>query len=288
MSDQSYRLHHLCIYDENPRENVWAWLRWYHAIPQYYWGGEEFHLTDEGHVDYTFLGCGSAFQVQLESPPYQFEYERTWYSQHGSAVNHICWIVPDARATVNYLLASGCEERMPYEEFGVYRGFVCADPEGRWIEIMEYIDDFKSPDVEFRPFGIPGLQLFGPTQLTNDLAGMERWYQDVLGLRTVNGSAEAGIVFMADDEFGPDRNIAMILAEPSSEAERELFERHGPLIVGINHQAVDVERADSDAVAAGFQRLSELGLDERTGLLTSTFREPSGNLIFLRAVHQVA
>ena len=43
-----------------------------------------------------------------------------------------------------------------------------------------------------------------------------------------------------------------------------------------------VERADADAVAAGFVRLSELAVDPRTGLRTSTFREPSGNLVELR------
>jgi catechol 2,3-dioxygenase-like lactoylglutathione lyase family enzyme len=282
MIEQVYWLHHLCIYDENPRENMWNWLRWYHAVPQYYWGGEEFHLTGQGHVDYTFLGCGSPFQVQLESPPYQFDYERSWYGEHGSAINHICWIVPNAKATVDYLLSNGCETRMQYEEFGVYRGYVCTDPEGRWIEIMDYIGDFKTPDVEFRPFGIPGLQLFGPTQLTQNVATMSEWYRDVLGLKAVHGSADDGIVFLADERFGPEHNIAMILAEPESDPERELFRRHGPVIGGVNHQAVDLERADLDAEAAGFERLGELALDERTGLRTSTFREPSGNLLYLR------
>ena len=163
MSAPTYRLHHVCIYDGEPRTNMWTWLKWYHAIPQYYWGGEEFHLTDEGHVDYTFLACGSAFQVQLESPPFQFEYERNWAERHGSGLNHICWIVDSAKASYDHLLANGCEPAQEYTEFGVYNGFVAKDPEGRWIEIMEYVGDFKTPDVEFRPFGIPGLQMFGVT-----------------------------------------------------------------------------------------------------------------------------
>jgi len=173
MSEQAYWLHHLCIYDERPRDHMWTWLKWYHAIPQYYWGGEEFHLTDEGHVDYTFLACGSGFQIQMESPPFQFKYEQAWHAEHGSGINHICWVVPDAKATVDYLMSNGCTTRMEYEEFGVYRGYVCADPEGRWIEIMDYIGDFKTPDVEFRPIGIPGLQLFGVTQLTENLGALE-------------------------------------------------------------------------------------------------------------------
>ena len=108
MTEQAYWLHHLCIYDEKPREHMWTWLKWYHAIPQYYWVGEEFHLTDEGHVDYTFLGCGSGFQIQMESPPFQFKYEQEWHKEHGSGVNHICWIVPNAKATVDRA-GIGCE-----------------------------------------------------------------------------------------------------------------------------------------------------------------------------------
>jgi catechol 2,3-dioxygenase-like lactoylglutathione lyase family enzyme len=282
MSDRAYWLHHLCIYDEKPRDHMWTWLKWYHAIPQYYWGGEEFHLTDEGHVDYTFLGCGSAFQIQLESPPFQFEYEQKWHAQHGSGINHICWIVPDARATVDYLMSNGCDTRMEYEEFGVYRGYVCADPEGRWIEIMDYIGEFKTPDVEFRPFGIPGLQLFGATQLTENLGEMTDWYQRVLGLRTIHGGVDRGVVFLADERHSAERNIAMILAKPGNEAERALFEAHGPVISGANYQARDVVRADSDAILAGFERVCPLEIDDRTGVRTSLLREPSGNLVYLR------
>jgi catechol 2,3-dioxygenase-like lactoylglutathione lyase family enzyme len=277
-----FALHHLCIFDEDPRENVWTWLKWNHAIPQYYWGGEELHVTDEGHVDYTFLACGSPFQIQLEQPPYQFEYERSWYEEHGSGINHVCWLVGDAKAASEHLLASGCETRMEFTDFGVYRGFVAADPEGRWIEIMEYLDGFKTPDVEFRPIGFSGLQLFGPTQFTEDVGGMSAWYQRVLGLHEVRGSAESGIVFLADGSRSEERNIAMILAEPVTDVERAYVERHGFAIGGVNVQAVDVDRADQDAEAAGFERLAPLEVDERTSLRTSVFREPSGNLVYLR------
>jgi len=288
MTEQPYWLHHLCIYDEHPRDHMWTWLKWYHAIPQYFWGGEEFHLTDEGHVDYTFLAAGSGFQIQLESPPYQFKYEQEWHAAHGSGINHICWIVPNAKATVDYLMSNGCTTRMEYEEFGVYRGYVCADPEGRWIEIMDYIGDFKVPDVEFRPVGIPGLQMFGATQLTENLGEMSEWYQRVLGLRPIHGSADDGVVFLADPKYSAERNIAMIMATPQTAEERALLAEHGPCISGANYQAVDLDRADADAVTAGFERVSELTVDARTGMRTSMFREPSGNLVYLREMFQPA
>jgi hypothetical protein len=142
--------------------------------------------------------------------------------------------------------------------------------------------------VEFRPVGIPGLQLFGVTQLTENLAEMSEWYQRVLGLRPIHGSADDGVVFLADEKYSAERNVAMIMATPQSEAERKLMAEHGPCISGANYQAVDLDRADRDAVAAGFERLSDLSVDERTGLRTSTFFEPSGNLVYLREMFAAA
>ena len=163
MTDPTYQLHHLCIFEKQPRDAMWNWLRWYHAIPAYYWEGlPDVHHTGEGGVDYTFLACGAPFQMQLESPPYQFEYERQWFAEHGSGINHICWIVPSAYDTVDHLQSNGATVAMPYEEFGdTYHGFVAIDPEGRWVEIMSYPSEFKTPDVEFRPVGHPGLQTLG-------------------------------------------------------------------------------------------------------------------------------
>ena len=101
MPQPSYQLHHLCIFERQPRDAMWKWLRWYHAIPAYYWEGlPDLHHTGEGGVDYTFLACGGPFQMQMEAPPYQFEYERNWFEQHDSAINHICWIVPSADGLV--------------------------------------------------------------------------------------------------------------------------------------------------------------------------------------------
>lgn len=283
MSPVAYYLHHLCIYDGDPRANVWTWLRWYHAVAQYYWGGEEFHLTDQGHVDYTFLACGSPFQVQLESPPYQFEYERIWHDRHGSGINHICWIVEDAKVAFDHLAANGCEFAQEYTEFGVYNGFVAEDPEGRWIEVMEYVGDFKTPDVECCPFGVPGLQLFGVTQFTEHVAEMSVWYQRVMGLKVLHGSVEAGTLFLADGAYDRDsHNIALILSEPSSAFERSEFAKHGPVIGGIDYQATELERAYTDAGAAGFELLVPPTRDDRTGLATAVLREPSLNLVYLR------
>ena len=68
MTDPTYQLHHLCIFEKQPRDAMWNWLRWYHAIPAYYWEGiPDLHHTGEGGVDYTFLACGAPFQMR-ETP----------------------------------------------------------------------------------------------------------------------------------------------------------------------------------------------------------------------------
>lgn len=282
MNRPIYELQHLCIYDHEPRSNMWPWLKWWHALSHYTWARDEFHITDEGHVDYTFFACGSAFQIQLESPPYQFEYERNWHSRHGSAYNHLCWIVDDAKASFEHLAAAGCEMAQEYTEFGVYAGFVAGDPEGRWIEIMQYTDYYRMTDVNFRPAGVPGLQMFGATQLTKDLAGQVDWYGKVMGLRPIHGSVDDGIVFLADPLYSAERNVVMILAEPHTDAERAEFAKHGPLISAIDYQAIRLEDAYADALLAGFDDVSSPVMDGRTGLITAIVREPSGNLVNIR------
>ena len=51
-----------------------------------------------------------------------------------------------------------------------------------------------------------------------------------------------------------------------------------------DYQAWRPERADADALATGFERVSEFELDERTGFRTSVLREPGGNLVYLRGM----
>lgn len=281
----SYQLHHLCIFEKRPREAMWAWLRWHHAIPAYYWEGiADLHHTGEGGVDYTFLACGGPFQMQLEAPPYQFEYERRWFAEHGSGINHVCWIVPNAFDTVGHLQSNGASVAMPYEEFGgTYNGFVAIDPEGRWVEIMEYVNGFKTPDVEFRPVGHAGLQTLGVVQLCRDLDSQVEWYQDALGLSVLVDarSDNDGLVYMIDRTYR-GRQCVNVLATPSTDAERRMMDRHGPVISSVLYQAADVDGAWAAAVSAGFGEISAPARDGRIGVRTGYLREPSGNIVQVR------
>ncbi len=285
MTTPTYQLHHLCIYEKNPRDAMWNWLRWYHSIPAYYWeGSADMHHTGEGGVDYTFLACRAPFQLQLEAPPYQFEYERQWFAEHDSGINHICWIVPDANATVDHLQSNGATVAMPYEEFGdSYNGFVAIDPEGRWVEVMEYGPGFKTPDVEFASIAPVGLQALGVVQLCRDLDAQVEWYRDVLGQRILHDarSDNDGLVYLVDHTYA-DRQCVNVMATPSTAAEHELMDRHGPVISSALYQATDVDQAWRDAVAAGFEEIAAPAPDDRIGVRTGYLREPSGNLVQVR------
>jgi len=281
----TYQLHHLCIYETKPRDAMWNWLKWYHAIPAYYWEGtDDMHHTGEGGVDYTFLACGAPFQMQLEAPPYQFEYERKWFAEHDSAINHICWIVPNALDTVEHLQSNGATVAMPYEEFGnSYNGFVAIDPEGRWIEIMEYVGHFKTPDVEFRPVGQRQLQTLGVVQLCTDLDSQVEWYTQVMGQQIIHDarSNNDGLVYLADKTYD-GRQCVSVLATPNTDAEFALMDRHGPVISSILYQAADLDGAWSDAVLAGFEEISAPAFDVRIGARTGYVREPAGSIVQIR------
>lgn len=285
MSTPTYQLHHLCIYEKQRRDAMWNWLKWYHAIPAYYWeGSADMHHTGEGGVDDTFLACGGPFQMQLEAGPYQFEYERKWFAEHDSGINHICWIVPNAHDTIEHLTSNGATVAMPYEQFGdSYNGFVAIDTEGRWVEIMEYVGEFKTPDVEFRPVGQPGLQTLGVVQLCNDLDSQVEWYRDVLGQRIIHDARSDGdgAVYLVDHTFD-GRQCVNVMATPHTEAERAMVDRHGPVISSVMYQAGDVEMAWRDAVAAGFEPLEAPIHDDRHDCITGYVREPSGNLVQIR------
>jgi catechol 2,3-dioxygenase-like lactoylglutathione lyase family enzyme len=288
-----YTLHHLCIYDDKPRENMWPYLRWHHGITNFF-TGDVFHVTGEGHSDYTFMGCGGrAYQIQIEAPPFQFEYERRWWADHGRGYNHICWVTSDARASMEQLLANGATEVMPFEEFPTYDGFVVHDPEGRWIEIMEYTDEyFRVQEFTHAPAGECGLEIIGNAEVCEDLDASVGWYQDVMGMRVLEefGSGNGRVVYMTDKDYDPvERNTVFVLQNAREDFEVAHQAEHGPYISAIVYQAANVQRAFDDASWAGMKPLKAPEIDPVTGALTGYLQEPCGdNVILLREPYRSA
>lgn len=282
-SELDYTLHHLCIYDDKPRENIWPYLRWHHGITNYF-SGAVFHVTGEGHSDYTFLGCGgSAYQVQIEAPPFQFEYERNWWADHGRGFNHICWLTSDARASMEQLLANGATEVMPFEEFPTYDGFVVHDPEGRWIEIMEYTDDtFRVQEFTNAPSGECGLQMIGNSEVCTDVDAMTEWYTEVMGMHVLTEFRQNGYreVVLSDQDYDAEgRRSLFVLHDARHDFEKTHQREHGPYISSIIYQAKDVDRAFDDAVWAGMKEVQKPRTDALTGIVTGYLREPCGGNI---------
>jgi len=285
-SELNYTIHHLCVYDKDPRNHMWPYLKWHHGITGYF-TGDTFHIADEGHADYTFLGCGGrAFQIQLEAPPYQFKYEQEWYAKHGNGYNHICWVVDDAKASFEQLQAAGATIMQEYQPFPTYDGFVMADPEGRWIEIMEYTHHtFRVQEFTNQRAGECGLRMIGFVDLVNDLQAMSGWYQQALDLRVLGefGSPGDGEVHLVDRDYdAAERNTLMILRTPQSDREKDRRRQVGPFISAIVYEATDIEQAFGDAIWAGMEEIEPPSEDGLTGVLTASLREPSGNEILLR------
>jgi predicted enzyme related to lactoylglutathione lyase len=284
--DLDYTIHHLCIYDKDPRNHMWPYLKWHHGITNYF-TGDTFHIADEGHADYTFLGCGGrAFQIQLEAPPYQFKYEQDWYAKHGNGYNHICWIVSDARKAFEQLQADGATVMQEFQPFPTYDGFVMADPEGRWIEIMEYThENFRVQEFTNQPAGECGLRMVGFVEIVNDLQAMSEWYQKALDLRVLesyqNGSGSC--IQLVDKYYDArERNTLMVLSTARTEEEKASQASTGPYVSAILYEAKDLDRAFEDATWAGMEEVSAPAEDELTGVRMARLREPSGNLIHLR------
>ena len=285
VQELNYTLHHLCIYDDKPRDNMWSYLRWHHGVTNFF-SGSIFHVTDEGHSDYTFFGCGGhAYGLQIEAPPFQFEYERNWWRDHGRGYNHICWLTSDARASMVHLLANGATEVMPFEEFPTYDGFVVHDPEGRWVEIMEYTDDtFRVQEFTHAPSGECGLEMIGNAEICKDVEAMSRWYQDIMDMRVLvefNDDKDQ-VVVLTDKDYDPvSRRSLFILQNARHDFEKEHMTEHGPYISAIIYQAKDVQRAYDDALWAGMTELQVPTVDPLTGLCTAYLREPCGGNVLM-------
>ena len=284
-SDLNYTLHHLCIYDDQPRENMWPYLRWHHGITNYF-SGAVFHVTGEGHSDYTFLGVGGrSYQIQIEAPPFQFEYERNWWRDHGRGYNHVCWVTSDARASMDHLLANGATEVMPFEEFPTYDGFVVHDPEGRWIEVMEYTDKyFKVQEFTHAPTGECGLEMIGNAEVCSDVEAMVDWYRQVMDLHILKRyeNGEDVVVYLTDKDHDPEtRNTVFILQSARQDFEKAHIAEHGPYISAIVYQAQDLQRAFEDALWAGMKELRAPHIDALTGATTAYLREPCGGNVLM-------
>ncbi len=152
---------------------------------------------------------------------------------------------------MDHLLANGATEVMPFEEFPTYDGFVVKDPEGRWIEIMEYTDEyFRIQEFTHAPSGECGLEMIGNAEICEDVGAMVEWYQRVMDLRVLKRyeNGEDVVVYLTDKDYDPvARNSVFILQNARFDYEKAHMAEHGPYISQIVYQAAHVQRKTLDA-----------------------------------------
>lgn len=187
------------------------------------------------------------------------------------------------------VLANGATEVMPFENFPTYDGFVVHDPEGRWIEIMEYTDDnFRVQEFTHAPSGQCGLEMVGNAEVCKDLDAMSDWYQNVMDLRiaTEFSDGDDRMIVMVDKNYDPvARRNLFILQNARHEFEKEHEAEHGPYISAVIYQAKDVHKAYEDALWAGMGELQAPQVDPLTNLLTAYLREPCGGNVLMLTEH---
>jgi predicted enzyme related to lactoylglutathione lyase len=161
-----------------------------------------------------------------------------------------------------------------------------SDPEGRWIEIMQYThESFRVQEFTNRPAGECGLRMVGFVEIVKDLQAMNTWYQKALDLRELtrfqNGAL--GCVHLVDKFYdAADRNTMMVLSNASTDEEKAQVKATGPFISAILYEAYDLDKAVADAQWAGMELISAPAEDDWSGVRMARLREPSGNQIQLR------
>jgi predicted enzyme related to lactoylglutathione lyase len=173
-----------------------------------------------------------------------------------------------------------------FQPFPTYDGFVMADPEGRWIEIMQYThESFRVQEFTNQLAGECGLRMVGFVEIVKDLAAMSAWYQNALGLRELrcSGNGQSGWVELVDNAYdAQERNTVMVLSSALTEEEQAIMADKGPYISAILYEAKDIDKAFEDATWAGMSAVQAPTDDDSTGWRLARLREPSGNLIYLR------
>jgi catechol-2,3-dioxygenase len=113
----------------------------------------------------------------------------------------------------------------------------------------------------------------------DDLAGMDRFYVDVMGLRKVSSMSPRGITFRVNET-----SVLLIFSPKEAARPHSEVPAHGA--TGCGHCAFSIDSAD---IAAWKSRLAEHGVAiEReiawpTGAKSIYFRDPTGNSLELIA-----
>jgi methylmalonyl-CoA/ethylmalonyl-CoA epimerase len=215
-----------------------------------------------GECDAVRVGAGCDVTLQLVGGPFH-DYEADYIVRHGYSIHHVGFLAPDVDAAYEELVSRGARSvAQPMNRMGT-RQCRLADPDGLLFEISASLAPRRrwAAGLDVRPEP-DSLRVHHVSILTHDLRRSQRFYEAVLGLRTVyeHVQNDGGFVFLADPFYDPVEHdfLLEIIGPPDLEPrEAVLLERRGPCYDHLCYVADDVAAAWREAVARGGTRVEE-------------------------------
>jgi catechol 2,3-dioxygenase-like lactoylglutathione lyase family enzyme len=236
---------------------------------------------NRGLLDIAFVGAGCDVTVELVGPPH-LDYELAEIARHGYSINHVSYLVDDAQAAFEELKAKGVE--VAWEPMNVMTMRQCGfrDPDGLLFEVYSNLDPglpLAGPDLS-TPLGPTDVGLHHISILTPDLRRSQKFYEDVLGLKTVYEYVrdDGGFVFLVDPFYEPSGHSFMleIIGPPHLEPrEVEILEARGACYDHLCYVADDVPGAWQAALDRGAEKMAEPV--QEYGMWIAWVRDADGN-----------
>ncbi len=219
-----YRLHHFGLLCQDMQKSLISYQDHFESQVTSRW-------YNRGLLDITFLGRGSDATIELVSAPF-LPYEEEFITRHGHGINHMSFLVDDARAAFEDLSAKGV--KVAWEPKKVLDLCQCAfyDEDGLLFEVFNPLDPSNPMATSELPRGNHDLGLDHISILTYDLARAQKFYTEKLGLKTVLEylPGGGGFIFLADPCFNAkDHTFLLEIIGPPDLEPREvvMLDKHG-------------------------------------------------------------
>jgi catechol 2,3-dioxygenase-like lactoylglutathione lyase family enzyme len=210
-----------------------------------------------GDCDFAEVGAGCDVTLQLSGAPFH-DYEAAHIIRHGYSIDHVGFRALDVDAAYEELVSKGVGVVCPPTNLMGVRQCGLVDPDGLLFEIRSSL----APRTQMREaapttWSEPAfLRVHHVSILTHDLRRSQRFYENLLGLRTVYEYVEndGGFVFLVDSYYDRQQHSFMleIIGPPDLEPREEvLLSARGPCYDHLCFVAEDVAAAWREALARG-------------------------------------
>jgi catechol 2,3-dioxygenase-like lactoylglutathione lyase family enzyme len=240
-----------------------------------------FHQEDG--MNTAFLADGprsTPYELQLIGPPF-LGWMGDIFEEHGPSMDHHAILVANLDDWYPKLRSEGLEILEEPSDFLTSRHMVFKDLSGIVVELVEGTQQALHAGSVEESIPSTGIVYFMNhiSILCNDLAGLERFYNRVFGMKTVYDHRELGYIYVVDPAFQEDKTreaVPLEIMGPEGGYERDLafLAKHGPGLDHICFVVKDVDAAYGDLIDRGvdFWYPPE---DTATNRL-AFFKDPSG------------